>query len=144
MWNGISLQFADDQWYSAFCVCVLAICISSLKKRLYRLLAYFLIGAFIILLCSYECSIYYRHKFFVICMICKCFLPFSGMSLLSLWYLLKHSFKFWWRPVCFFSCFHLHLWCLCFEINSLMSPQCLTVHFTSVPFQSAVPSELPS
>ena len=83
MWNGISLQFlfTDDQWYSAFCVCVLAICVSSLKKRLYRLLSYFLIGVFIILLCSYECSIYYRHKFFVICMICKCFLPFSGMSL---------------------------------------------------------------
>ena len=61
-------------------LCVLAICISSLKKGLYRLLSLFFnwgICHFIVVMCA----LYIIDTFLIICMICKCFLPFTGMSL---------------------------------------------------------------
>ena len=133
------LMTSDTQHF----LCVLAICICSLKKHLYRLLACFLIGAFIILSCSYECSLYYRHKFLIICVICKCFLPFSGMSLCFLCGIFWNTVLNFDESLSFFLLSLMPLVSVFWDqVSDVISVP--YIHFTSVPFQSTVPSDLPS
>ena len=59
-------------------MCLLAICISSLEKFLFKFFAHLKIGLFFYLLVSCKGS---EYKYVVRYVTCKCFLPFSGLSL---------------------------------------------------------------
>ena len=80
-WYELTLHFSFDlhsshnEKYEHFSMCLLPICISSLKKYLFRSSAYFLIFFYIEL---HALLIYFGDQSFVSCFVCKCFFPFGG------------------------------------------------------------------
>ena len=107
-------QFAFPQrlvMLNSFFMCLFAIWILPLVKRLLKSFVHFPNGMFIFLLLYLEFLIYYGYKFFIGYMICKYFLPICGLS----FYLLKwvfcrtnDFFLFLWSQVYFF--YELHPW----------------------------------
>ena len=84
-------QFAFPQrlvMLNSFFMCLFAIWILPLVKRLLKSFVHFPNGMFIFLLLYLEFLIYYGYKFFIGYMICKYFLPICGLS----FYLLKWVF----------------------------------------------------
>ena len=73
------LHFTHGQWYWAFFIYLLTICISSLEKCLFKSLACFfcwVIRFFCFCIVGVPCIFWMS---IIRCIVCKCFLPFHGL-----------------------------------------------------------------